>query len=320
MSIGILAFSDKGLTLGQRIAEILGGNAERCPKGGLAEWTKVHFASDDLIIFVGSCGIAVRAIAPHVGSKTSDPAVLVIDETGKFVISLLSGHLGGANAWAKKIADCMGAEPVITTATDRNGIFAVDTWAKENDLAVKNTHHIVDISSALLAGKTVGISTEFPVSGKLPEGVIPGEDGFTVDYRVHENLCLVPKVLTLGVGCRKGIATEKVEAAFSQVLSRTGIYPEAIAQVCSIDIKAEEPGLLEFTANHGYPFRCFTAEELNAAPGEYTASKFVKSVVGVDNVCERSAVLGSGGTLILHKTAIDGVTMALALAPYTIKF
>ena len=127
MRIAILSFSSEGQLLGRRLREALEGRGSdctlrRCPEGGLREWTQNHFLSNEALIFVGSCGLAVRAIAPFVQSKSSDPAVLVIDETGKFVVSLLSGHLGGANELTKWVAEQLSATPVITTATDRRGL------------------------------------------------------------------------------------------------------------------------------------------------------------------------------------------------------
>lgn len=321
MSTGILCFSRKGEELSRRIVGSLGqGSISRCGKGELASWTRQHFETDDLLIYVGACGIAVRAIAPYVASKTADPAVLVVDETGKYVISLLSGHLGGANAWCSAVASAIGAEPVITTATDRNGVFAVDEWARQHGFVVRNTHKIVEISSALLAGKTVEIHSDFPICGELPEGVVPGEKGFFVSCFAGEGLRVIPRILTLGIGCRKGISEEKVEAAYDRMLALSGICPEAICKICSVDLKAEEPGLMALAERLGIPFECFSSQQLRQVPGEFSASPFVQSVVGVDNVCERSAVLGSGGKLIMKKQVLDGVTMALAMAPCTISF
>lgn len=322
MKIGILAFSAKGFSLGETISGFLSGQTQvsRCEKGRLGAWTEEHFRSDDLIIYVGSCGIAVRAIAPFVAHKTEDPAVLVVDETGKFAVSLLSGHIGGANAWCSFIAEKIGAIPVITTATDRSGVFAVDTWAKKIGLSILNPEKIVEVSSKLLDGKTVGFASDFPVEGKLPENVIPGGQDFSVTVRDGEGLLLVPPVITLGVGCRRDTPVEKIEEAFQNLLSQTGIHVEAVKQVCSIDLKANEPGLMEFCKNHSFPFHTYTAEELQQVEGEFTASKFVSSVVGVDNVCERSAVKGSGGQLIVKKQAGNGVTMAMAQENYTVTF
>ena len=140
MSRAYLAFTAKGLALAQKLAVAYPGSVtlSRCGAGGvrLAEWTRTQFAQADALIFVGAVGIAVRAIAPHCRSKAADPAVVVLDECGRFAVPLLSGHLGGANALARALAEVCGAIPVITTATDANGVFAVDEWAKAQGCAV----------------------------------------------------------------------------------------------------------------------------------------------------------------------------------------
>ena len=172
MSRAYLAFTAKGEALAHRLAEALPGSVSRC--GGdvtLKGWTAEHFAQDEALIFVGAVGIAVRAIAPHCRSKAADPAVVVVDEGGSFAVPLLSGHLGGANALARALAKACGAVPVITTATDVNGLFAVDLWAKAQNCAVLEPERIKRVSGALLAGQTVRYWSPWPVAGETPAGV-----------------------------------------------------------------------------------------------------------------------------------------------------
>ena len=159
MTCAYLAFTDTGLALAKRLAAALPGSVARCGQDGtsLAEWTGVQFVQSDALIFVGAAGIAVRAIAPHCKSKTTDPAVVVVDECGRFAVPILSGHLGGANDLARTIAAVCGAVPVITTATDAHGIFAVDEWAKHQNCTVLEPERIKLVSGALLAGKTVAL-------------------------------------------------------------------------------------------------------------------------------------------------------------------
>ena len=143
MSCAYLAFTARGEALARRLAEALPGSVSRC--GGevtLKGWTAEHFAQNEALIFVGAVGIAVRAIAPHCRSKAADPAVVAVDEGGNFAVPLLSGHLGGANALARALAKACGAVPVITTATDVNGLFAVDLWAKAQNCAVLEPERI----------------------------------------------------------------------------------------------------------------------------------------------------------------------------------
>ena len=175
MTRAYLAFTDTGLALARRLADALPGSVDRCGSGGvsLAGWTALQFAQSDALVFVGAVGIAVRAIAPHCRSKASDPAVVVLDECGRFAVPVLSGHLGGANDLARALAAVCGAVPVITTATDAHGIFAVDEWAKHQNCTVLEAERIKHVSSKLLAGQSVRFAAEFPVQGTPPAGVDP---------------------------------------------------------------------------------------------------------------------------------------------------
>ena len=154
MTRAYLAFTEKGLALAQKLASALPGTVDRCGHGGpgLADWAAEQFAHADALIFVGAVGIAVRAIAPHCRNKAVDPAVVVLDECGHFAVPILSGHLGGANDLARALAAVCGAVPVITTATDANGVFAVDAWARHQNCAVLEPGRIKRVSSRLLAG------------------------------------------------------------------------------------------------------------------------------------------------------------------------
>lgn len=140
-------------------------------KVDLRAWTALAWEASDALLFVGAAGIAVRAIAPHVASKASDSAVVAIDEAGRFAVPLLSGHLGGANELAQTVARVAGAIPVITTATDVRGVWAVDTWARRAGLAVSNPEAIKRVSARLLSGGRVALYSDMPISGQPPEGV-----------------------------------------------------------------------------------------------------------------------------------------------------
>ena len=281
-------------------------------KGSCGEWTGRQFENADSIIFIGAAGIAVRSIAPYVQSKKKDPAVLVVDELGKFVISLLSGHLGGANELAHLAADILQATPVVTTATDLEGKFAVDVFAKRNSCHIFRMKEAKEVSAALLAGEQVGFYSEFPWEGGLPEGLIlcraKGQTELeTVDgtplpsvgiaVTVHKSCQpfsstthVVPPAVVLGMGCRKNKEPDMVEKAAYDCLKENDIYPEAVAALASIDVKKEEPGILALAEKLGVPFVTFSSEELLQLQGDFTPSSFVSQTVGVDNVCERSAV------------------------------
>lgn len=322
MSRAYLAFTAKGEALAHRLAEALPGSVSRC--GGdvtLKGWTTEHFAQDEALIFVGAVGIAVRAIAPHCRSKATDPAVVVVDEGGNFAVPLLSGHLGGANALARALAKACGAVPVITTATDVNGLFAVDLWAKAQNCAVLEPERIKHVSGALLAGQTVRYWSPWPVAGETPAGVKKADAPEAADFALTLTpqggaLHLVPRIGVLGVGCRRGTTARQLEEAFAAFCAASGLSPAAVCAAASIDLKKDEPGLAAFCKAHGWPITFYPADELRAVPGQFTPSAFVASVTGVDNVCERSAVKASGGTLLLPKTAGGGVTLALAVRPF----
>ncbi len=323
-SIAFVSFTDRGAKLAERLQGEFGGNASNARRDApfsLAAWTAESFASADALVFIGAAGIAVRAIAPHVRSKTTDPAVVVVDEAGRFVIPILSGHLGGANALARKLAAFCGGTAVITTATDINNRFAADEWAKRQNCTVVNPERIKAVSGKILEGRTVFVGGEFPVSGTPPEGVAwtdgPDWDVYCgVRRPVGTPLHLAPKIAVLGVGCRRGTRLETLEAAFLQFLDAENLCAESICAAASIDLKKDEPGLLAFCKSCGLPLKTASAEALAAIPGTFAASEFVQRTTGVDNVCERSAVWASGGVLAAKKRAWNGVTLALALSPY----
>ena len=323
MTRAYLAFTDTGLALARRLADALPGSVTRCGHGGagLAQWTAEQFARSDALVFVGAAGIAVRAIAPHCQSKATDPAVVVLDECGRFAVPLLSGHLGGANDLARALAAVCGAVPVITTATDAHGLFAVDEWAKRQNCAVLEVERIKLVSGKLLAGQPVRFASDFSVQGTPPAGVMPADAPEEADFSL--TLCpsgsalhLVPRIGVLGIGCRKGTTAGQLEEAFAALCARQILAPQCITAAASIDLKAGEAGLLAFCRAHGWPITFYSAEQLRALPGPFTPSTFVQSVTGVDNVCERAAVLASGGCIRTPKQAGGGVTFALALRPY----
>ena len=287
----------------------------------LSRFAQQAMVDCDLIVFVGAAGIAVRAVAPYLAGKAFDPAVLVIDEAGRVVIPILSGHLGGANALAQRLADGLGAQAVITTATDGRAAFAVDTWAAAHGCVVVDPQNIKHVSGALLRGEQVGLRSDFPVDGRLPAQVtLDGtpESGFAIGFDTKaepfaHTLHLVPRVVFLGIGCRRGTDVQTIEQTVQAALDAAGVPWEAVRGIASIDVKQNEPGLLHFCENHGLTLTVFSAETLQSVRGDFTPSDFVARTVGVDNVCERAAVCAAaGGTLICRKRAQNGVTVALA--------
>ncbi len=287
-------------------------------QGNLQEWCQEHFSHADALIFIGAAGIAVRGIAPYVKDKKTDPAVLVIDEQGNFVISLLSGHIGGANEITRQVAAFLGAVPVITTGTDVNHTFAVDVFAQKNHLQIDSMQKAKEIAVALIDKKEVEFFSELPVEMEIPLVLKPVEMGtpFTFSFRiavtVHElgeifkssddeidlntamradTLRLIPQNVHLGIGCRKGTPAEVIEQQVQKVMKQCQLDWKAIAGAASIDLKKDEEGLLQFCKDHHLPFHVYTAEELQEVEGNFTPSSFVGNITGVENVCERSAAL-----------------------------
>ena len=337
MRAALFAYSRRGMETGRKVREALGEETVCFAPERLAgeEYAPIpkpsrdfygeKFRESELLIFIGSCGIAVREIAPFVASKTSDPAVICLDEGGNFVISLLSGHIGGANALTRRLAEQLGATPVVTTATDVNGKFSVDTWATEKGYVLSDLKAAKAVSAAILE-RPVPLKSDFSIRGKLPPGVVAGDSGkvgICLTWGTEEpfdvTLRLIPKVLHLGIGCRKGISAQAVEEAVSAVLESHAIDRRAIAQAASIDLKAQEGGLLEVCEKNHWPVTFYTAQELLAVKGSTASSAFVKSVTGVDNVCERAALAGAE-RLLIEKTALGGVTVALAAEHWEVDF
>lgn len=329
-AIGIIAFTKAGCALAKKLAEGLGmDSASVCGParyadelgidayGSLDAWTEEHFATDGALIFVGASGIAVRAIAPHVRDKFTDPAVVSVDEAGRFVVPLLSGHVGGANELARDVAVITGGQAAVSTATDVNGLFAVDEWAARHGFAILERSIAKEISAALLDGRPVGFKSDFELDDK-PSGVTEGaaDIGFIVSLDdsampYPRTLHLVPQVATVGVGCRKGTDPSALEQAVADALAEANVSAKAVTAIASIDVKKDELAILELASKMGWSPVFYTADELAAVPGEFSSSDFVKRTVGVDNVCERAAC-ASGGELVLGKQAGGGITVALA--------
>ena len=320
-----------------------------------------QFIRCDRILFICAVAIAVRTLAPYIKSKVTDPAVLVADEQGRFLISLLSGHIGGANEWCEQLSYKIGAIPVITTATDARGVFAVDVFAIAHNMRIVNPVMIQDISGRILNGEPVGIT-----GGKAYEELIKetvrrwcGQLDMVeaVDRNTHINTCacgyevancenavdkckdldtaeyesgiqiitdidehivfkrtlkLVPMDLTVGIGCKKGKTEEQIRKAVKDTFDKNRLLMERIAVVASVDRKADEQGIIDFAGKMRVPYTTYSPEYLNTLEGEFTSSTFVRTQVGVDNVCERSAYAASENKkCIVKKTVCDGITVAV---------
>lgn len=431
MKVSIISFTLKGIELSLKIKKAFSGETEeelclytKCShaekslterklteknlaESGLSyveqpltEWTGEQMKERRSLLFIGACGIAVRAIAPFLTDKLNDVPVLVMDEQGRFVIPVLAGHVGGANELAVSLAERMGSTPVITTATDLNHCFAVDLFARRNALHIVNKDGIAKVSSRILAGEEVTMAVEEGhfreeaqtlrgrrVSRKtnIPDGIrlvscipefhtdipivmteviedipaastestmnvpavsaesttdapvafseasagIPGVTESPVDilvapasYGQGRLLTLRPKEYVIGIGCKRGKAAEQIDHFVNRALKESGISMEQVAAFASIDRKKDEEGILWMSSHYGIPFVTYSAEELQQVEGTFHASEFVKSQVGVDNVCERAALRFSGpdGILITGKQAEDGITAAIVKRRWSVSF
>lgn len=351
MRLSIISFTEKGKRLSERVAKLLDKELEivlyikyeagmngALPSDVLfvetsvGDWAKERMREQDALMFIGACGIAVRAAAPFLTDKLHDVPVLVMDEKGKYVIPILSGHMGGANDLANYIAEKTGAEPVITTATDIHKIFAVDLFAKKNSLHIANKDGIAKVSSKVLAGKEVTISIEaghqivggesgirlvpYPPVGFVDVVITSKEDTFDA------SLLLKAKEYVIGIGCKRGKNVKEIDKFISTTINELGISIMQISALSSISQKRDEQGILEWCRKKGIPFFTYTAEELQGVNGNFTESSFVRDQVGVDNVCERAAVksCGEDGKLIVPKIAGNGMTIAIARREWKVCF
>ena len=338
MKAAVYSFSARGAQLSKKIGlflEQLGWQAvvettaKYAEAAGLGVMTPDYkaacarsFAACDALIFVGAAGIAVRAIAPCVKSKLTDPAVLSVDEQGQFVIPLLAGHIGGANELARILAAHLNAVACVSTATDVNGLFAVDEWAARNNMVIDNMKAAKDFAAALVDGQVCGLHSDFAVAGALPKQIKATDEAevgmaVTLDRTLAPyptTVRLLPKIVHLGIGCRRNTPLANIESLVLPELAKMNIDLRTVKSVASVDLKKDEAGLLAFAEKYSWPAVFYTAAELEAVAGDFTPSGFVKSVVGVANVCERSAVKASGGRLLLRKTARGGLGVTLAVA------
>jgi len=284
--------------------------------------------------FIMATGIVVRMVAPHLASKGRDPAVVVLDEAGRFAVSLLAGHLGGANRLAIELATASGGTPVITTATDVNGLTAWDEAARQAGLRVEPLAHVKHLNSLLLEGgrialvdrrgrvapffaNTPGIEVHANFAAALQSGAT-GQ--IFVTHRLLPDLdrrpnllALRPPDLVVGIGCNRGTGADEIEAAVISELGRAFLAFSSIGRLASVQEKADEPGLLEFAARHALPLDFYPAAALNAVTVPSPASPHALDAIGAKGVCEPAAILSAGGgPLLITKKKCGNVTIAVA--------
>ena len=263
----IVTFTEKGRNLAETIisacSDIGAELADRDSK--LSDICREAFKNREAVVFIGAMGIAVRSIAPYVADKLSDPPVIVIDEAGKHVIPVLSGHIGGANELAVRIADSINAEPVLTTATDVSGAFSVDLFAKENDLRIVNREGIAKVSSSALEGKAVTICIKDYPPKNYVDVLVTDESAL----KDSASIVLCPRKYAVGIGCRKGKPFDEIRNFAESVLTENGIIADEIGAIATVDVKKNEPGLLRLSQYWRVPLLAFDSAVLNKVQGKF---------------------------------------------------
>ncbi|WP_196603376.1 cobalt-precorrin 5A hydrolase [Pectinatus haikarae] len=348
MRYAIIAVTANGALLAEKLRGSLGAVCDVYGKTGkykeglpVISFTKMRdimpaiFARYDGVIFFCAVGIAVRMTAPYIVKKDVDPAVVVIDEQGRYAVSLLSGHLGGANELAEKAAAVIGAVPVITTATDIGGMEAPDIVARRLGFLVSPLANVKIINTALLAGKTINyyIDKELPhgerflamlkkqgISAKIfsiQELDGEGKPLVLLTDKVIEAegiLCFLRHKLIAGVGCRRKTQQQHIEECLKKACRLIDYDIDEITLIASTQVKADEEGILLTAGKYGIPLKFWDNESLKKSIEYYglKESAFVRKQIGVGNVCEAAALAGGKSKLVLNKTKFEKVTVALA--------
>ncbi len=319
--LAILALTSGGRKLAARLAQKLPAEVIDLEALGLAATLARAWPRCQGLILIMAAGIAVRAIAPLLRDKRSDPGVVVLDEAGRFAVSLLSGHLGGGNALARQVAAVTCGQAVITTASDTLGLTALDLWARHNGLLLVQGS-LTAASAALVNSGRITVFTELP--GELPADFTAVPEPARAELVIANRLpaeegalaVLCPRNLVMGIGCNRGTSKEQIEEAALETCRRHGLLFSAVGRLASIDLKQDEVGLLQFAAAHGLDLQWYSADLLNSVPG-VAVSLAAKKATGAKAVAEPAALLAAGThTLLIRKTKWKDVTIALAEIPF----
>jgi len=341
--IALVAISNKGLLLGDRIYDLTLKVERFCISKFTKEgWNSQYSTLSELMtkifpkfhgfILVMAAGIAVRVIAPLIQDKTQDPAIVVMDENNTFAISLLAGHLGGANKLTEEVAALTGSSPVITTATDINKLKAVDVLASEWSMDIEPVKNIKLFNKALLNGAnyTFFVDQEICFPQKTLEirplanfKELHSDWNVLVTPKIIEclkenTIFLRPKNLTLGIGCRKNYPREKLLAIVDNFLDEQKLSRKSFASIATIDIKSGEDAIIALQTHLNIPLITYPQEKLNKcieeSNEEISNSEFVKKTVGAACVCEPAALLAAKeGKILVKKTIYEGVALAVAV-------
>jgi len=332
-SLRILAayITPKAKLICSKLAESLDYNIKikKLPKARFQKFFEQAFTYD-VIIAVMATGIVVRGIAPFIKTKQSDPAVVVIDEEGKFVISLLSGHIGGANKFAQKIAKLLSATPVITTSSDINNLPAIDVYAKERGYAISDFKICKEVAMALIKGKNIPVYIEagepkeffkqkcFHILDKKSFQKMQGLKiaVSTKSLPADNTLYLIPRRLVLGLGFHKGLDWESMLSFVQLQLQNKKIFFEALKTAATIDKRSSEQGFLTFCEKLNVK-PVFLSENELASVKFLSQSEVVKKYHFSGNISEAAAYLASNrGKIIVPKIKGGNITLCIAKEKY----
>jgi len=302
--------------------------------GDFADALRDAFCRYSTLVFIGATGIAVRVLAPLVNDKLHDPAVIVIDEQGQHAISLLSGHLGGANAMAVYLAGILGADPVITTATDVNGLAALDVLARQLDARMEHFRVAVKrVNQMLVSGQRIGLwcdenlrddAARCDTRGFIPVDkltALPPLDALVyISMRAELPALpvpaykLVPRRVVAGIGCRRDTPYAVVSSLLDSQLRAQQFDPLALRAIGSISLKQDEKALLQLAENLNVAFEIFSADALRQHEHRFPVSAFVRQTAGVGSVSGPAAWLMSQGQLVGDTLREQGVTITLGVS------
>lgn len=349
-SMAVWALTPDGAAIAATIAAkfpgatIFTGNTITSPPVGatrftvLADAVEQAFKNFDAHVFVMAVGIVVRMIAPHIGTKQTDPAVVVVDDDGRFAVSLLSGHSNGANGLAGLIGQFTGATPVVTTATDNAGVPAIDLLAKEHALSIENPETVKVISMAFLTGQRVWrhdpwkiLDAELddytdPRPAMIDDIASTSTPGIFINHAIDHNISNLsekvlvarPRTLAVGAGCNSGTSADEIIYAVQAVFDQYGLSTASILHFVTIEMKTREPGLIEAAAYFNRPLIGFTKEELSSVKNVPNPSVMVHKHMGVTSICEAAAILSMNTeTLLVPKQKTKNTTIAVAEKPFT---
>jgi cobalt-precorrin 5A hydrolase/precorrin-3B C17-methyltransferase len=324
-NIAIFYLNNKGLKLANKIFNFF-PHAKVCKFS--QDEVKRSWEDASALLFIMATGIVVRTIAPLIKNKKEDPAVLVIDEEGKHVIPLLGGHQARANELATTLATLINANPVITTSSDINNLPALDLWIDRCQLFIQNPSILPKIMSKFIENRKIKIyiNSDLIRVPIFPDHFQVVKEAEFADIIItnkklelnEEQLILIPRNLVVGLGFHDWVTSNEIEEAVKKVFTDEGLYFEALKGVATLEKKAKNEALQEFSRKYGLRVFSYTPEELQEVKG-LSFSPIVERAVGVSSVCEQSAILASQGRLIVPKRVFKDITIAVAEAPYYVK-